>query len=66
MDREYDIIIEAKISISGKYTADSLQEAIDTAKGELRSQGEISDVIVERSVCLFETDDVPAAKPWFR
>lgn len=52
MPKEYDIQIKALITIGGKYAADSMEEAIQTAKLELRSNGEISDVEIERAMYL--------------
>lgn len=55
--KEYDIIIEATISIGGKYMGDDVEEAIGAAKFELRSNGEIDNVDVIRAVYLDPNPD---------
>ena len=61
--KKYDIQITAQISIGGVYEANTMQEAIETARMELRQQGGITDISVERSVFLDdpETEPVPFA-----
>lgn len=56
MQHDYDIIIKANISIGGRYTAESREEAVIAAQHELRSGGEISDMEVERAVMLDEEE----------
>ena len=54
MQHEYDILITATIEIGGRYQAETLEEAIETAKLELRSQGQLSDLSVSRAIMLDE------------
>ncbi len=54
MQHDYDILITANIELGGKFTADSLEEALIVAKNELRSAGELTNITVERAVMLDE------------
>ncbi len=56
MNRPYDVLIQATIEIGGKFEAESSQDAIAQALLELRSQGEISNTVVERCIFLDEED----------
>lgn len=56
MKHTYDLLIKATIEIGGKWEADTAAEAIEMAKGELRDQGEISDIDVDRMVMLDEEE----------
>ena len=56
MKHTYDLLIKAIIEIGGKWEADTGAEAIEMAKGELRDQGEISDIDVDRMVMLDEEE----------
>lgn len=46
----YDIRLKAVIEIGGAYEADTAAQAIEQAKLELRTHGEIVDVQVERQL----------------
>lgn len=59
MARRYDIQITAQIAIGGVYEADTMQEALATARMELRAGGEIGDISVERSIFLDEPEPEP-------
>ena len=50
--KEYDIIIRATIEIAGKFTGESVEEALEAAKLELRPRGVIHDIDVERAFYL--------------
>ncbi len=56
MNRPYDVLIQATIEIGGKFEAESREEAIAMATAELKAQGEIHTVTVERCIFLDEED----------
>ena len=60
MPRKYDIQLHAVISIGGEFEANSAAEAIETATRQLKAQGEISNVEVERAIYI---DDEEPAMP---
>lgn len=62
MARKYDIILKATIEIGGVFEADDAQQALAAAQSELRSQGQIGDIVAERCIYLDEPDpdDLPA------
>jgi hypothetical protein len=49
---DYDIHITAQIEISGTFEAPNRDLAIETAKRELRLQGEIQDIVIERAIYI--------------
>lgn len=61
MARKYDILLKATIEIGGEFSANSAEEARAAAESELRSQGEMSDLTLERCIFLDEpdSDDLP-------
>jgi hypothetical protein len=61
MAYEYDIRLTAVIEIGGKYTANTRDEAIAAATMELRPQGEIRDVQIDRCIFLDNEDPPDAA-----
>ena len=60
MKHKYDIILSARIEISGVYEAETGGQAVEMARLELRSAGEITDSAIERVVI---SDDEPMAAP---
>lgn len=49
---KYDIRLRATIEIGGEYLGDTVEHALDTARLELRSAGEISNIDIERAVII--------------
>ena len=61
MPKKYDIVLKATIEIGGVFEANSAEEARAAAQSELRVNGEISDLTIERCIYLDEPDptDLP-------
>ena len=56
-DRNYDVQLRATVSIGGVFRAPDSETALANAKLELRAQGELSDVEVERLVFLDDEEE---------
>lgn len=65
-DRNYDVQLRATVTVGGVFRAPDAQAAYANALLELRAQGELSDVEVERLVFLDDeevTDNVSTGEP---
>lgn len=60
MSRKYDIRLRATIEIGGVYEAETVQEAKAIAESELRSQGEIGDIEIDRAIFLDDENPLEA------
>jgi len=54
----YDVILTAKIEIGGQYWGNTAAEAIDAARLDLKANGELSEITVERQM-LVDDEPVP-------
>ena len=51
-ERAYDISIVAHISVRGIFMGSTAAEALDAAKGELFTMGQIEDIQIERQILV--------------
>lgn len=63
MNRSYDVRLTASIEIGGTFEAEDADAAKEAAIRELKTSGELSNIVVERCIFLDEDEAEPPAVP---